>query len=55
MANAKLYSLGSPPTAFASFFYDITQGNNFTYLAVPGYDLVTGIGSPIANTLIPAM
>ena len=33
-------------------FHDITVGNNF-YPAGPGYDLVTGIGSPIASKLIP--
>ncbi len=35
-----------------SDFHDITQGNN-GYQAGPGYDLVTGIGSPVANLLIP--
>jgi subtilase family serine protease len=43
-----LYSLPS------SDFHDITSGNN-GFAAGPGYDLVTGIGSPIANVLIPAM
>ena len=33
-------------------FHDITQGNN-GFAAGPGYDLVTGIGSPVANLLIP--
>src|SRR5262249_28900687 len=33
-------------------FHDIAQGNN-GYLAGPGYDLVTGLGSPKANLLIP--
>ena len=33
-------------------FHDITQGNN-GFSAGPGYDLVTGIGSPQANLLIP--
>ena len=36
----------------ASDYHDITVGNNF-YNAGPGYDLVTGRGSPIANKLIP--
>jgi len=34
-------------------FHDITMGNNGLYSAGPGYDLVTGRGSPIANLLIP--
>ena len=33
-------------------FHDITAGNN-GYPAGPGYDLVTGLGSPRANLLIP--
>ena len=33
-------------------FHDITTGSN-GFSAGPGYDLVTGIGSPIANQLIP--
>jgi hypothetical protein len=38
----------------ASDFHDITTGNN-GYAAGPGYDLVTGRGSPIANLLVPAL
>jgi hypothetical protein len=34
-------------------FHDITQGNNFIYSAGPGYDLVTGLGTPKANLLLP--
>ena len=36
----------------ASDFNDITSGNNGD-AAGPGYDLVTGIGTPIANLLVP--
>ncbi len=36
----------------ASDFHDITSGNN-GYPAGPGYDLVTGLGSPLANLLVP--
>ncbi|HZL35042.1 MAG TPA: dockerin type I domain-containing protein [Tepidisphaeraceae bacterium] len=36
----------------ASDFHDITTGNN-GYAAGPGYDLVTGRGTPIANKLVP--
>ena len=35
-------------------FHDVTQGNN-GYAAGPGYDLVTGIGTPKANLLIPSL
>jgi subtilase family serine protease len=41
-----LYSL--PPTDF----HDITVGYN-GYSAMPGYDEVTGLGSPVANLLVP--
>ena len=37
----------------AADFHDITSGNNNGYSAGPGYDMVTGIGSPVANKLVP--
>ena len=50
----ELYSIyGSPD--YANDFRDITTGNNGTYNAGVGYDLATGIGTPIANQLIPAL
>jgi hypothetical protein len=45
-ALAALYGLPS------SDFHDETSGYN-GYSAGPGYDLVTGLGSPVANQLIP--
>ena len=33
-------------------FHDITSGSN-GYNAGPGYDLVTGMGSPVANLMVP--
>jgi uncharacterized repeat protein (TIGR03803 family) len=36
----------------AGDFHDVTTGNN-GYPAGPGYDLVTGIGTPVANNLVP--
>jgi hypothetical protein len=36
-----------------SDFHDIVSGNNGGYSATTGYDEVTGIGTPIANLLIP--
>ncbi len=44
-----LYSLPS------SDFHDVTTGSNGTYSATPGYDLVTGLGTPVANLLVPAL
>ncbi len=43
-----LYSLS------AADFHDITIGGN-GYAAGPGYDLATGIGSPVGNLLLPAL
>jgi hypothetical protein len=44
-----LYSLPS------SDFHDVTSGSNGTYSAGTGYDLVTGLGTPEANLLVPAL
>jgi len=50
--NTLLYS--NAKNSYATFLRDITSGNN-GYYAVNGYDLVTGLGSPVANNvaLIP--
>ncbi len=45
----ELYQLSATSPAD---FHDITSGNN-GYTAGAGYDLVTGIGSPAANALLP--
>jgi hypothetical protein len=44
---ADIYSLS------AGDFHDITTGGNGTYNAGPGYDFVTGRGTPIVNVLVP--
>jgi subtilase family serine protease len=38
-----------------AYLYDVTTGNNGGYSAAPTYDLVTGLGSPLANALVPAL
>lgn len=38
-----------------SDFHDITSGGNGSYSAAPGYDLVTGRGSPIANLVVAGL
>ena len=43
-----LYSLPSAD------FHDIVNGNNGDP-AGPGYDLATGLGTPVANLLVPAL
>ena len=36
-------------------FRDITSGDNYVYYAGTGYDLVTGIGVPVFNTLLSTL
>ena len=65
--NKVLYRIGKSPFA-SSFFNDVTVGDNSVaasagvpgtpisgYSAAPGYDMVTGWGSPKATTLVPAL
>ncbi|MGO8671924.1 MAG: protease pro-enzyme activation domain-containing protein [Capsulimonadaceae bacterium] len=49
--NPLLYPIGNGPN-YDSDFHDIISGSNVTYTAGPGYDNVTGWGSPIADNLI---
>jgi len=55
-----IYSIGQS-SSYGSDFHDITSGNNDSdsqpvwYYAVPGYDLVTGWGSPNGQNLINAL
>jgi hypothetical protein len=46
-----LFALYNTP-AYASDFNDVTSGSN-GHNAGPGFDLATGLGTPIANNLIP--
>ena len=43
--NPVLYKLAQSPLPYRAF-HDITTGGNDFYLATPGYDMVTGLGSP---------
>jgi subtilase family serine protease len=58
--NPEIYAIGGGPNS-ESNFHDITMGNNdccsqpISYNAVPGYDLVTGWGSPAGQALIDAL
>ncbi len=47
-----LYNLYST-SAYGNDFHDVTTGNNGTYSAGTGYDVVTGLGSPNAINLVP--
>ncbi|MGA3008463.1 MAG: chitobiase/beta-hexosaminidase C-terminal domain-containing protein, partial [Opitutaceae bacterium] len=48
-----LYTLAT--ANYAGYYHDITSGSDGAYAAGPGYDLVTGLGSPMANQLVIAL
>lgn len=52
-ANTPLYGLAQ--TSYTSDYRDVTTGSNTGYSAGTNYDFVTGLGSPLANTLVPAL
>ena len=39
----------------ASDFHDVATGGNGTFAAVPGYDQSTGLGTPVASLIAPAL
>jgi hypothetical protein len=53
-----LYSLygtsGANAATYASAFHDVTSGVNFAGYATTGYDKVTGLGTPVASTIVSA-
>src|SRR4029077_12158804 len=57
--NPALYKIAARPH-YSSYFFDVTIGNNQTTTSIPGYsdspgwDAVTGLGTPNAATLLPA-
>jgi subtilase family serine protease len=60
LINPKLYALANGPN-YAQYFFDVTTGNNTVSTTVPGYpatkgwDPVTGLGTPDAAKLVPAL
>ncbi len=51
-----LYNLQGNSSTYSSDFHDITSGSTSRSISAgTGYDLVTGIGSPKASKLIPAL
>jgi hypothetical protein len=59
-AQSLLYSLAGSTSNFnpLGYYHDVTSGTSTgspNYTAATGYDMVTGIGSPRANLLLPAL
>ncbi len=60
MINPALYALAKGPN-YGTYFYDVTTGNNqanpavMGYPATTGWDPVTGLGTPNAANLLPAL
>jgi subtilase family serine protease len=52
--NPTIYAQNITP-AYGTNFHDISSGTSGSFSAVPGYDLVTGWGSPNGNGLITAL
>ncbi len=61
LINPALYKLAATPASYAAGFFDVTVGNNQADPTVPGYhagtgwDPVTGLGTPNAANLLPAL
>ncbi|MDE3007637.1 MAG: S53 family peptidase [Acidobacteriota bacterium] len=59
--NPTLYSLAANPSTYAQDFHDVTLGNNELPFPGPGsnagsgYDLPTGLGSPIVSGLMSSL
>jgi subtilase family serine protease len=52
--NPTIYPIGVSSN-YGTQFHDVTSGNNYTYSAVTGYDLVTGWGGPIGWNLVSTL
>lgn len=60
--NPALYAIASQPQLYKAAFHDVKNGNNTIadlggqgYKAQPGWDPVTGLGTPNAQVLLPAL
>jgi hypothetical protein len=44
----------SPASTYATSFHDVTTGSNFVAAATKGFDMVTGLGSPVGSSVVAA-
>jgi hypothetical protein len=57
--NPALYGIAADPAKYARDYYDVITGNNQAdpdvpgYSSTPGWDPVTGLGTPNAAHLLP--
>jgi pseudomonalisin len=51
-ADPQIYAVGDNATKYARDFYDYTVGTNGAYQATPGWDYVSGFGTPVLTPLI---
>ncbi|WP_246277382.1 S53 family peptidase [Neobacillus endophyticus] len=56
-AISQLYSIAGSTnsTGYVNNYHDVLTGSNGGYTSQSGFDLVTGVGSPKADALIPAL
>ncbi len=60
LINPSLYALANGPN-YSTYFFDVTTGQNQTDPTIPGFpatkgwDPVTGLGTPNAAQLLPAL
>src|SRR5205814_2261763 len=55
--NSALYQIGQAKSFYSASFHDVTSGDNSAFgvqgfSAGPGWDAVTGLGSPVASQLV---
>src|SRR4029079_5855163 len=62
LINPALYKIAANPAQYAADYYDVTTGKNGAfapdvpgYPATTGWDPVTGLGTPNAAALLPAL
>jgi subtilase family serine protease len=58
--NKALYHIGQAKSHYAASFFDVTSGNNAAFGvpgfgAGPGWDATTGLGSPMADSLVDSL